>query len=66
MKSVEAQQNAYDFAKERFDVGMSNAFDLSQSKTRLTNAQNQMIQAKYDYIFRIKVLELFFGERPVD
>ncbi|NBC57208.1 MAG: TolC family protein [Bacteroidetes bacterium] len=66
VKSVEAQQNAYDFAKERFDVGMSNAFDLSQSKTRLTNAQNQMVQAKYDYIFRIKVLELFFGERPVD
>lgn len=66
VKSVEAQQNAYDFASERFDVGMSNAFDLSQSKTRLTNAQNRMVQAKYDYIFRIKVLELFFGERPVD
>jgi len=66
VKSVDAQQNAYDFARERFDVGMSNAFDLSQSKTRLTNAQNRMVQAKYDYIFRIKVLELFFGERPVD
>ncbi|RRO23204.1 TolC family protein [Flavobacteriaceae bacterium 14752] len=66
VKSVQAQQNAYDFAKERFDVGMSNAFDLSQSKTRLTNAQNRMVRAKYDYIFRIKVLELFFGERPVE
>lgn len=65
-KSVEAQQTAYDYAKERYDVGMSNAFDLNQSKTRLTNAQNRMVQAKYDYIFRIKVLELFFGERPVD
>ena len=65
-KSVEAQQTAYDYAKERYDVGMSNAFDLNQSKTRLTNAQNRMIQAKYDYIFRLKVLELFFGERPID
>lgn len=64
-KSVEAQQIAYDYAKERYDVGMSNAFVLNQSKTRLTNAQNRMVQAKYDYIFRIKVLELFFGERPV-
>ena len=66
VKSVDAQQNAYNFSKERFDVGSSNAFELSQSKVRLTNAQNRMIQAKYDYIFRIKVLELFFGERPVD
>ncbi len=65
-KTVDAQQNAYDFARERFNVGINNAFDLSQSKTRLTNAQNRLVQAKYDYIFRIKVLELFFGERPVD
>mgnify|MGYP005851119483 CR=1 FL=1 len=65
-KSVDAQQTAYDYAKERYDVGMSNAFNLNQSKTRLTNAQNRMVQAKYDYIFRLKVLELFFGERPID
>lgn len=65
-KSVEAQQIAYDYAKERYDVGMSNAFVLNQSKTRLTNAQNRMVQAKYDYIFRLKVLELFFGQRPVN
>jgi len=65
-KSVDAQQTAYDYAKERYDVGMSNAFDLNQSKVRLTNAQNRMIQAKYDFIFRIKVLELFFGQRPVE
>jgi outer membrane protein len=66
LKAVEAQQIAFDFAKERFDVGSSNAFDLNLSKIRLTNAENRLIQAKYDFIFRIKVLELFFGERPVD
>jgi outer membrane protein len=66
LKAVEAQQIAFDFAKERFEVGSSNAFELNQSKIRLTNAENRLIQAKYDFIFRIKVLELFFGERPVD
>jgi len=65
-KAVEAQQIAFDFARERFEVGSSNSFELNQSKIRLTNAENRLIQAKYDYIFRIKVLELFFGERPVE
>jgi outer membrane protein len=65
-KAVDAQQIAFDFAKERFEVGSSNAFELNQSKIRLTNAENRLIQAKYDFIFRIKVLELFFGERPVE
>lgn len=65
-KSVDAQRIAYDYAKERYDVGMSNAFDLSQSKFRLTNAENNLINAKYDYIFRLKVLELYFGIRVVE
>jgi outer membrane protein len=65
-KTVEARQTAYNYAKERFDVGMSNSFELSQSKLNLTNAQNTLIRAKYDYIFSIKVLELFFGIRPLE
>lgn len=66
LKSVEAQQLAYNYAESRFDVGMSNSVDLTQSKFRLVNAENNLIQAKYNYIFRIKVLELFFGIRPVE
>jgi outer membrane protein len=65
-KTVDAQQIAFDFARERFEVGSTNSFELNLSKIRLTNAENRLIQAKYDYIFRIKVLELFFGERPVE
>lgn len=66
IKGVEAQNIAFQYAQERFNVGLSNAFDLTQSKFRLTNAENQLIQAKYNFIFRIKVVELFFGIRPVD
>lgn len=65
-KTVQARQTAYNYAKERFDVGMSNSFELSQSKLNLTNAQNTLIRTKYDYIFSIKVLELYFGIRPVE
>ncbi|MCH8534999.1 MAG: TolC family protein [Flavobacteriaceae bacterium] len=66
LKSVEAQKLAYEYAESRFEVGMSNSVDLTQSKFRLVNAENNLIQAKYNYIFRIKVLELFFGIRPVE
>lgn len=66
LTAVESQQTAFDYAKERFDVGVSNSFDFTQSKFRLTNAENQLVQAKYNFIFQIKVLELFFGIRPVE
>lgn len=66
LKAVESQQTAFDYARERFEVGISNGFEFTQSKFRLTNAENQLVQAKYNFIFQIKLLELFFGIRPVD
>ena len=66
LQAVESQQTAFDYAQERFEVGISNGFEFTQSKFRLTNAENQLIQAKYNFIFQIKVLELFFGIRPVE
>ena len=59
--SLESQQLAYDYAKERYDVGLTNAFDFSQSKLRFDNAKIEVNRAKYDYIFKLKVLELYFG-----
>lgn len=61
VKTLEARTLAYDYAKERFDVGLMNAFDFSQAQARLDNAQADVIRAKYNYIFRIKVLEFYFG-----
>ena len=59
--ALEAQQLAFDYASERYDVGLTNAFDLSQSKLVLENAQIEVLRAKFDYIFKLKVLELYFG-----
>ncbi|MFT5892443.1 MAG: outer membrane protein [Dokdonia sp.] len=59
--ALESQELAYEYAKLRYDVGRTNAFDFSQSKLRYDNAQIELTRTKYDYIFRIKVLELYFG-----
>jgi outer membrane protein len=57
----EARTEAYNYAKEKFAVGLMNAFDLNQSQTLFVNAQSDVIRTKYDYIFKIKVLEFYFG-----
>ena len=59
--ALEARQGAYNYAKERYDVGLMNSFDFNQSQTLLTNAQSEVIRTKYDYIFKIKILEFYFG-----
>lgn len=59
--ALEARQGAYDYAKEKYAVGLMNSFDFNQSQTLLTNAQSEVLRTKYDYIFKIKILEFYFG-----
>ncbi len=60
-KTLEARKLANDFAKQRFEVGLMNAFDFSQSSITYENAQSEVLRTKYDYIFRTKILEFYFG-----
>lgn len=60
-KTLEARRLAYDYAKERYEVGLMNAFDFGQAQARLDNAEAEVVRSKYDYIFRIKLLEFFNG-----
>ncbi len=60
-KTLEARRLAYQYSKERFDVGLMNAFDFSQSQSRVDNAEADVIRSKYNYIFRLKILEFYFG-----
>ncbi len=60
-KTLEARNLAYQYSKERFDVGLMNAFDFSQAQARLDDAAAQVVRTKYDYIFRLKILEFYFG-----
>ena len=57
----DAREQSYKYAQERFDVGLLNAFDLNQAQTLFANSESEVIRTKYDYIFRVKVVEFYFG-----
>lgn len=61
LSALEARQEAYNYAKERYAVGIMNSFDFNQSQTLFTAAQSEVLRTKYDYIFKIKILEFYFG-----
>ena len=62
-KSLASQQLAFDNAKDRYDLGNMNAFDLEQVRIRLINAQSSLINAKYDFVFKTKVLDFYLGKQ---
>lgn len=57
-KSITANQEAYRFAEEKYESGRANAYELFLAKNNLTQAMGEEAQAKYEYAFRLKILEL--------
>ena len=61
LTTLKARELAMNYAKERYEIGMMNVFDYNQAQTTYVNAQSEVLRTKYDYIFRIKILEFYFG-----
>lgn len=62
--SVSSLDRAFKAAESRFNAGAINAVDYSLAKLRLDNARAQLVQAKYDYVFRTKILD-FYQNKPL-
>ncbi|MDP2089338.1 MAG: TolC family protein [Flavobacteriaceae bacterium] len=60
-KSVLAQQESFKNAQERFNLGAMTSFDFEQVRSRLVNAQSNFINAKYNFVFKTKLLEFYYG-----
>jgi outer membrane protein len=59
--ALEARAEAFNYATEKYAVGIMNSFDYNQSQTLYANAQSEVIRTKFDYIFKVKVVEFYFG-----
>ncbi len=57
-KNREAARIAYRYALEKLEAGVINPYDLDNIKARKIKAENQYITAKYEYLFKLKLLEL--------
>ena len=60
-KTVRARKDAYDNAQDSYAAGVTNAFEYAQIKQRYESAVSDQVRAKFDYIFKLKVLEFYFG-----
>lgn len=60
-KTTQARKEAYQYALDRFNVGAATSLQFSQAKQRYDAAVSAELRAKFDAIFRIKILEFYFG-----
>ena len=62
MKAIEAMQESFKYTEQKFNVGMLNTNDYNDAKNKLIKAQSDLLQAKYEYVFKTKVLDFYQGK----
>jgi outer membrane protein len=60
--SVEAAAESFRYAQVKLNAGAISSFDFTTSKNRLFAAESNLLQAKYDYVFKLKVLDFYQGK----
>ncbi len=64
LAAAEAEKStklALDFAEKSFNAGRSTVYDLNNARNSYANAQGSVAQAKYNYLFSLKLLNFYAG-----
>lgn len=60
-KAVEAGKEAFAYAEEKYKTGKSSVYEFNEAKTKYAQSLAEQAQAKYNFIFRAKILDFYNG-----
>ena len=60
-KAYLSLEKAFAYSQQKFDVGLINFVDYNIAKNNYTKTESDLLQAKYDYIFKSKILDFYRG-----
>lgn len=61
-KAYEIDVYAFDLAKKRYEIGVLSTIDYITTQTNMFKAKIDQLSARYDYVFKMKILEFYKGQ----
>lgn len=61
-KAYDIDVYAFDLAKKRYEIGVLSTIDYITTQTNMFRAKIDQLSARYDYVFRMKILEFYKGQ----
>ncbi len=62
VEAVNYNEEAFKYTSQKMEVGLVNSVDYNVAQNNLISAKSNMLQAKYEYIFKLKILDLYMGK----
>lgn len=60
--ALESNEESFALMKEKYELGKANNIEFNEAKTNLMKAESDLLQAKYEYLFRTKILNFYKGD----
>jgi len=61
-KTFAAMQTAFQNTEKRHALGAVNSLDLTTAKNNFNSSENDLLVARYDYLFKLKILDFYQGK----
>jgi outer membrane protein len=61
-RAADAAERAYDFATKRYNIGLTSTVDYLVTQNNRFRAAASLQSAKYDLLFRLKVIDYYLGK----
>lgn len=61
LQTYQSNKEALNVTKQRYDAGLVNTLDYNTALTNYNKSQNDMIEGKYQVVFRSKVIDYYLG-----
>ncbi len=62
-EAVESMEEAFRYTEQKYQVGLVDILEYKTAKNNLNKTKSDLSQAKYEYIFRTKILDFYKGEQ---
>lgn len=62
LESVKQSEIAFHFTEEKFNNARATAYEYDEVRTKLASARSNLLQAKYNFLFSIKILDFYQGD----
>lgn len=61
LKNKQSAEESFRYTENKFTLGLVNALDYTTSRNNLAKAETELLQAKYEFVFKVKILDFYMG-----
>lgn len=60
-EAVNSYKESFNYTEQKYNVGIVNSVEYNIAKNNFIRAESELLQAKYEYIFGLKILDFYRG-----